>query len=634
MPRDANYSLSVSLVKITRQRLMADLQRVPIQSPMLECGSAAESGAPVGMVRSVAHEEAMVMLPRLPPSALTGVGLGDPAFQPGVHSLDMDGRFPANYRASASVSAGINEQSQHYAPNLPRPRLANSASTGNLDALVAPPYHEQEYRAENRSFGRINIQSAHFRPEHTGHARYQHEYAARPSFMPSHPAMYSNESTVSNGHADLQMHQFQESPTVPLWQSMQTMSLRGDYTAGNAPKLISRQPAPQLVRHHSAESIAPSMNYHLHGQSFGTNSRSFRRQADGDGESQHRFANGHQMHLHDSMPHQMYMQPPMVQSHSANDSCRDFPPSLASHTTLSWRDTQMTGGFARPSPLVSPVMCPSRSMPPMASGSPRSHRHYAQSLSRPSSAASSHPPLDTPIVPRGQMLAMSRTQQGCRALQKLLDESAEHVVVVSALMLDELIGYFAALMTDPFGNYLAQKLIERCSRDDCQRIVMETANALPRIAMDSHGTRSVQRLVEQVRTNEQVYSLTTLLLHFANVPSITLVPQIIAVCESISPHVSRLIVDPNATHVIQKCLVHIPPRYLHFIFNAVAGDFVEVCRDRHGCCVAQRCMDHGEPEIVESLMHAVCTNVPKLIQVRGCTCVFVYECMNVNSCGV
>lgn len=63
----------------------------------------------------------------------------------------------------------------------------------------------------------------------------------------------------------------------------------------------------------------------------------------------------------------------------------------------------------------------------------------------------------------GRMHTLARDQWGCRFLQAKLDESP----VAASAVLDELFPHLVELMTDPFGNYLCQKLMERCS--DVQR---------------------------------------------------------------------------------------------------------------------------------------------------------------------
>lgn len=55
-------------------------------------------------------------------------------------------------------------------------------------------------------------------------------------------------------------------------------------------------------------------------------------------------------------------------------------------------------------------------------------------------------------------------------------------------------------MSDPFGNYLCQKLLELC--DDNQRFMIldAVADSLVEIATNIHGTRAVQKLIEVSKT--------------------------------------------------------------------------------------------------------------------------------------
>lgn len=55
---------------------------------------------------------------------------------------------------------------------------------------------------------------------------------------------------------------------------------------------------------------------------------------------------------------------------------------------------------------------------------------------------------------------------------------------------------FQDLMTDQFGNYLCQKIIEVATDEELRMIVTTVLPELIKISMNIHGTRSVQTLVE------------------------------------------------------------------------------------------------------------------------------------------
>lgn len=100
---------------------------------------------------------------------------------------------------------------------------------------------------------------------------------------------------------------------------------------------------------------------------------------------------------------------------------------------------------------------------------------------------------------QGKLYELCKDQHGCRFLQMKLEESASNV----AMIYQEIHAHFVDLMTDPFGNYLCQKLLERC--DDTQRssIVEVIAPEFLKICLSMHGTRAVQKLIEFLSTKRQ-----------------------------------------------------------------------------------------------------------------------------------
>lgn len=57
---------------------------------------------------------------------------------------------------------------------------------------------------------------------------------------------------------------------------------------------------------------------------------------------------------------------------------------------------------------------------------------------------------------------------------------------------------------DSFGNYLCQKLLERCDNQQRDTIVKIVAPDIVNISLNMHGTRAVQKLIEYLSTPEQV----------------------------------------------------------------------------------------------------------------------------------
>lgn len=183
--------------------------------------------------------------------------------------------------------------------------------------------------------------------------------------------------------------------------------------------------------------------------------------------------------------------------------------------------------------------------------------------------------VDLSVMPledlQGEISHLCRDQYGCRFLQKKLDEG---IPSQCDLIFTETFPLFADLMTDPFGNYLCQKLLEHCTNAQRDQIVEAIADDLVTISLNMHGTRAVQKTIDFISTPAQTQAI---------------------IC-AFSRNVVTLIKDLNGNHVIQKCLNRLSAANNQFIYDAVAAKCVDVSTHRHGCCVLQRCIDHASDE--------------------------------------
>ncbi|KAG6857647.1 hypothetical protein H0H87_010216 [Tephrocybe sp. NHM501043] len=216
---------------------------------------------------------------------------------------------------------------------------------------------------------------------------------------------------------------------------------------------------------------------------------------------------------------------------------------------------------------------------------------------------------------QGEISSLCKDQHGCRYLQKKLEEGVpEH----RDMIFRETFGHFPELMTDPFGNYLCQKLLEYSTDEQRNGICDSVAKDLVNISLNMHGTRAVQKMVDFLSTRRQ--ASTPRSFH----PSITLNDkkqadhrynaQIHSIIVALSLHVVVLIKDLNGNHVIQKCLNKLAPEDNQFIYNAVAANCVEVATHRHGCCVLQRCIDHASDQQRVQLVTEITYNALTLVQ--------------------
>lgn len=57
---------------------------------------------------------------------------------------------------------------------------------------------------------------------------------------------------------------------------------------------------------------------------------------------------------------------------------------------------------------------------------------------------------------------------------------------------------------DPFGNYLCQKLLEFSDEEQRTVLINNAAPQMVKIALNQHGTRALQKMIEYISTREQV----------------------------------------------------------------------------------------------------------------------------------
>ena len=189
----------------------------------------------------------------------------------------------------------------------------------------------------------------------------------------------------------------------------------------------------------------------------------------------------------------------------------------------------------------------------------------------------------------GTIYDLCKDQHGCRYLQKQLENRVPEQVHMIWLETNQ---HVIELMTDPFGNYLCQKLLEYCNDEERTVLIQNAAADMVRIALNQHGTRALQKMIEFVSTPEQV-SL---------------------IIEALRYRVVELIQDLNGNHVIQKCLNKLSAPDAQFIFDAVGNNCVDVGTHRHGCCVLQRCIDHASGDQKIWLIAKITEHAVTLVQ--------------------
>ncbi|GMI05706.1 hypothetical protein TrVE_jg12859 [Triparma verrucosa] len=201
--------------------------------------------------------------------------------------------------------------------------------------------------------------------------------------------------------------------------------------------------------------------------------------------------------------------------------------------------------------------------------------------------SSRRPPLKDLL---GNVRRLSKDQVGCRLLQQSLDEDGPEA---STAIITEALPFMAEIMTDPFGNYLFQKILEKCDDEERMKVIRGVSTSLVKSSLNLHGTRSVQKVVEMCSFDPAAAACVT---------------------KALAPQAARLCIDANGNHVIQRVLQRLPHQHARFVFDAVAASVGEVARHRHGCCVIQRCLDSPKSPARSNLVAKIVEKALELMQ--------------------
>ena len=128
--------------------------------------------------------------------------------------------------------------------------------------------------------------------------------------------------------------------------------------------------------------------------------------------------------------------------------------------------------------------------------------------------------------------------------------------------------YFVELATDPFGNTVAQKLIEKASDKQRLKLVEKCAPHLPAIAVHKNGTWVVQKLLECAKTT------TALQLMLGKLKSYT----------------PALLTDPFGNYVIQG-IVRLGTHRNQFVFDTMYLQCLEIGQVKFGARAMRACLE-------------------------------------------
>ena len=193
-----------------------------------------------------------------------------------------------------------------------------------------------------------------------------------------------------------------------------------------------------------------------------------------------------------------------------------------------------------------------------------------------------------------------KDQAGCRFIQKKIDENPQ----ISNNLFEILNQELTQMSRDLFGNYVVQKIIENIIPQNLIKFMELISKNFLNLAISTYGTRVIQKILEIVSIKRNIDNV--------------LEKDIIEQCfKLINDHITNNIValssNNNSSHIIIKYVNEIRyPRNIQ-LFNEVYKNFIPLCKDKHGCCVIQKCIDSGSQEQKDKLLELSNENCENLI---------------------
>jgi hypothetical protein len=173
------------------------------------------------------------------------------------------------------------------------------------------------------------------------------------------------------------------------------------------------------------------------------------------------------------------------------------------------------------------------------------------------------------------ILILLKDQNGCRLIQKKIEEKGKDYVIQ---MFDKMQGSLNEILTNQFGNYVVQKMIDYIYNE--KAVVTKFFEIIRRriydISVNQFGTRVFQRLLDYLCNNYTALANSTI----NDVLKLLIVN-----------HSYDLINDTNGNHVFQKVLMIYPKKENQFIYDQLMKISIDIAKSKKGGSVFQKAFE-------------------------------------------
>ena len=194
-----------------------------------------------------------------------------------------------------------------------------------------------------------------------------------------------------------------------------------------------------------------------------------------------------------------------------------------------------------------------------------------------------------------------KDQIGCRFLQNIIDNNPK----ISNILFTMLLNNIKSMCTDLFGNYVIQKLIVYLNNQNFEKFTLIISKQFKQIASSTYGTRVIQKLIEIISNKNQNFinekEQSPIFLKCFSILNSLIINDLINIYK-----------DNNSYHIIIKFVSEIPYPANDNLYNSIYKNFLMLCKNKHGCCVIQKCFEYGniqQKNILFSFTNKFCSEL-------------------------
>ncbi|CAK9182257.1 unnamed protein product [Ilex paraguariensis] len=179
------------------------------------------------------------------------------------------------------------------------------------------------------------------------------------------------------------------------------------------------------------------------------------------------------------------------------------------------------------------------------------------------------------ISSRGlDIVTMAMTKNGSQLLQSFLQGG----IYETNIILEGVLPWIFEVMKDHNGRHVFHKLLDVCNSRQLESLfmkLMSQSELFLEVAVNSHGSHSVQKLIQKLKKTPLAYSLT----------------------HCLSTKICELMMHSQGLHVIRQCLYKLGDQPNQVLYDGIIKHFLKIATDKYGCLSFNQCIDciSGEP---------------------------------------